>query len=119
MSVPTYSLLALCLLTILPSYPALHLRGQKWNLGSTFEAGRGGVGRGQKWNLGQILGRGGGRQWEDERLDAVIATDEYIEDMQNKIEDLEEIEAEVIEELEDDEDYEGSGNEYPNSIYNM
>ena len=52
-------------------------------------------------------------------LDAVIATDEYIEDMQNKIEDLEEIEAEVIEELEDDEDYEGSGNEYPNSIYNM
>ena len=37
-------------------------------------------------------------------MDAIIATDEYIEDMENKIRDLEEIVAEVIEELKDDED---------------
>ena len=35
-------------------------------------------------------------------MDAIIATDEYIEE--NKIRDLEEIVAEVIEELKDDED---------------
>jgi phage shock protein A len=49
-------------------------------------------------------GRDGLRQWEDDRLDAIIATDEYIEDMESKIRDLEEIVAEVIKELKDDED---------------
>merc|ERR1719318_2278727 len=69
-----------------------------------------GRGRGEKWRLGSAEGEGDGlRQWEDDRLDAIIATDEYIEDMEIKIEDLEEIEAEVIEELKDDEDFEGSG----------
>ena len=47
---------------------------------------------------GRVLGG------EGDRLDAIIATDEYIEDMENKIRDLEEIVAEVIEELKDDED---------------
>ena len=66
---------------------------------------------GEKWRLqGSAEGEGGGlRQGEDDRLDAIIATDEYIQDMENKIKDLEEIEAEVIEELKDDEDCEGSG----------
>ena len=65
-----------------------------------------GRGRGEKWRLqGSAEGEGDGlRQWEDDRLDAIIATDEYIEDMENKIRDLEEIVAEVIEELKDDED---------------
>lgn len=46
----------------------------------------------------------GFQEGEGDRLDAIIATDEYIEDMENKIRDLEEIVAEVIEELKDDED---------------
>ena len=53
-------------------------------------------------------------------MDAIIATDEYIEDMQNKIEDLEELQAEVVEELNDDEDFEGSGGyDYSNRQFNM
>ena len=44
----------------------------------------------------------GFQEGEGDRMDAIIATDEYIEE--NKIRDLEEIVAEVIEELKDDED---------------
>ena len=92
--------------TILTVSSALHLGRQ---------AGRG---RGGKWNLDST--RDGLRQYEDERLNAIIATDNYIDDMQNKIEDLEELKAEVLEELKDDEDYEGSGRfDYHDNKYYM
>ena len=56
-------------------------------------------------------------EWVDDRLDAVIATDEYIEDMENKIDTLKELRAEAIDELKDDEDnymsdFEGSADRY-------
>ena len=98
--------------TIFTVSSALHLGRQ---------AGRG---RGGKWNLDSTFGLGSGRdglrQHEDERLNAIIATDNYIDDMQNKIEDLEELKAEVLEELKDDEDYEGSGRfDYHDNKYYM
>eukprot|EP00092_Neocalanus_flemingeri_P003519 GFUD01003773.1.p1 GENE.GFUD01003773.1~~GFUD01003773.1.p1 ORF type:complete len:136 (-),score=43.61 GFUD01003773.1:175-549(-) len=86
-----------------------------------------GIGRGAKWNFGSDSdGQGEGlKQWVDDGLDAIIATDEYIEDMENKIEDLEELEDEFKANLnkemrDDDEDFEGSGMEYYyEPVYNM
>merc|ERR1711936_650531 len=74
------------------------------------------VGRGNKWNLDSKFEgpMSDFKQVVDEKLNTIVATDDYIEDLENKIQDLEEEEAKIKEELneemlEDDEDYEGSG----------